>query len=422
MFRIAIIGGGIGGLFAALSIRHYCESSDIQIDIYEQASAYKEIGAGVGIGPNAAELVKKLGLLEECLKITGDRAGAWLSFRRYDTGAEVHTVKTPTDGNTTQLSMHRAEFLEILVQAVESRGAANLHTNKHCQTLEDHGDTMSIKFNDGTTVSAELVIGADGIHSVVRSSYMNDSAQYGEMVVYRGLCDMDKIKDSWKIPTFATVFMAPGKHFLTFPISNNKILNVVAFVTTPWGKLGDAKETWTLTSEKGVVQEEFKNFDPAVQAVIENMDANPLKWILFDRKSSPEWVFSRGKVALLGDAAHAMCPHQGAGAGQALEDGYILGRVLQEHFRSQRTTSIEKCLRLYHSIRYPRSERVQMTSRQAGDLYEMKINELDGLSYDAGIPVVKSLLEDRMRWIWGENINEVYEKARSEWGHSYGLL
>lgn len=136
MFRIAIIGGGIGGLFAALSIKHHCEPSDIHVDIYEQAPEYGEIGAGVGIGPNAAELVKKLGLLEEALKIAGDRQGIWLSFRRYDTGAEVHTVRTPTEGNTAQLPMHRAEFLEVLLRAVEDRGAATLHTNKQCQALE----------------------------------------------------------------------------------------------------------------------------------------------------------------------------------------------------------------------------------------------------------------------------------------------
>lgn len=103
---------------------------------------------------------------------------------------------------------------------------------------------------------------------------------------------MDKIKDAWALPTFATLFMAPGKHFLTFPISNNKILNVVGFVTTPWEKLADTKESWTLASEKAAVEEEFKDFAPAVQTVIKNMDTNPLKWILFDRESSSEWIFS----------------------------------------------------------------------------------------------------------------------------------
>ena len=137
MFRIAIIGGGLGGLFAALAIRHHCRSDDLQVDIYEQAPQYKEIGAGIGIGPNGAALLIKLGLLEEVLKITGKRAGVWLSFRRYDNGSEIHTIMTPTEGrNTTQLSMHRAEFLEVLLRAIQNRGAATLHTNKQCDAVE----------------------------------------------------------------------------------------------------------------------------------------------------------------------------------------------------------------------------------------------------------------------------------------------
>lgn len=131
------------------------------------------------------------------------------------------------------------------------------------------------------------------------------------MVVYRGLCDISKIQDQWTIDTFSAMFIAPGKHFLTFPISRNKILNVVGFVSTPWEKLGDVKESWTLAGDKSEVEQEFKEFAPVVQAVIENMNTNPLKWILFDRQPSPEWIFSKGKVVLLGDAAHAMCPHQG---------------------------------------------------------------------------------------------------------------
>lgn len=122
---------------------------------------------------------------------------------------------------------------------------------------------------------------------------------------------MEKIKDLWPYPTFATLFMARNKHFLTFPISNGRILNIVAFVSTPWEKLGDVRESWTLAGDKASIEEEYKDFAPAVQMVIQNMNANALKWILFDRKSPPEWVFSGGKVALLGDAAHAMCPHQG---------------------------------------------------------------------------------------------------------------
>lgn len=133
------------------------------------------------------------------------------------------------------------------------------------------------------------------------------------MVVYRGLCSIADIQDQWPLSTYATIWMAPGKHFLTFPISDNQTLNVVCFVSTPWDKLGvdEVKESWTLQGDRADVQQEFKDFAPTVQSIIEHMETNPLKWILFDRNSCQQWSFAGGKVALLGDAAHAMCPHQG---------------------------------------------------------------------------------------------------------------
>ncbi|KAB5578039.1 hypothetical protein GE09DRAFT_538902 [Coniochaeta sp. 2T2.1] len=417
MFKIAIIGGGIGGLFAALSIRHHCSTEDIQIDVYEQAAQYKEIGAGVAIAPNGARLIEKLGLLEEAWKIAGKRGRDWFSFRRFDDGAEILTVPVPEAGQMLQLPMHRAEFLDLLVRTVIARGAAKLHTNKQCQRLEEHGNHMLVTFADGTTVTADLVIGADGIHSAVRRHYVNDNAQYGDMVVYRGLCAIEDIKDTWPVHTYATIWMAPGKHFLTFPICDNQVLNVVGFVSTPLEKVEQAKESWTLAGEKGEVQREFRDFDPAVLSVIEKMDANPLKWILYDREPLDQWSFSGGKVALLGDAAHAMCPHQGAGAGQAMEDGYILGRALHDFFEA-RGTKNEHCLatamQLYQSVRYPRAARVQTTSRQAGDVYELRMAEVAGLSYDDALPVAKSMLEHRMKWIWGDDIDKAYEEARGQ--------
>ncbi|EXA31893.1 hypothetical protein NW761_013775 [Fusarium oxysporum] len=414
MFKIAIIGGGLGGLFAALSIHQHLTSENIQVDVYEQAPEYKEIGAGVGIGPNAAALVVKLGLREKLAKITGTRAGIWLSFRRFDDGSDVHTVKIPGDANTPHFSLHRAEFLQVLIDTVKERAAATLHTNKQCKSLEDQGETVLLTFADGTTTSVNLVIGADGIHSATRKHYVRDTPQYGNMVVYRGLCKTEDIADEWPLDTYATIFMAPGKHFLTFPISSDKVVNVVAFVTTPWEDLGEVKESWTLTSDRSAVANHFKDFAPAVQHVIQKMSTNPLKWVLFDRQPSPEWVFSGGKVVLLGDSAHAMCPHQGAGAGQALEDGYVLGRALHDYFKNLESTKprpIADYLHLYQSVRYPRAEKVQETSRQAGDLYEFRSQEVKGLSYEDTLPVVRDLLKDRMKWIWTEDIDQVYEKA-----------
>src|ERR1700761_7439186 len=185
VFRIAIIGGGLGGLYAALAIHHHCPSPHIQIDVYEQAAEYKEIGAGVGIGPNAAKLIEKIGLGAEARRIAGKRTDIWITFRRYDTGGEVVTIPMPPDaGQLLQLPMHRAEFLDLLIQAIRQRGAATLHTKKQCRTLEDQGDKMLVTFADGTSTSANLVIGADGIHSAVRANYVDDDPQYGGMVIY----------------------------------------------------------------------------------------------------------------------------------------------------------------------------------------------------------------------------------------------
>lgn len=137
-FRVAIIGGGIGGLFCALSLNHHCKSDNIAVDVYEQASHYSEIGAGVGIGVNAAKLLHRIGLGDAMNNIAGDRKGVWISFRRYDNGGDIVTVPSPSNDQQQirQLPVHRAEFLQVLLNAVREREAATLHTKKMCRKVE----------------------------------------------------------------------------------------------------------------------------------------------------------------------------------------------------------------------------------------------------------------------------------------------
>lgn len=132
--RIAVVGGGIGGLVAALSLHYHC-GSRVAIDIYEQASEYKEIGAGVGIGVNAVKLLDKIGLGRQVMDISGDRNGVWISFRRYDSDAEIITVPAAAKSKIQQCSVHRADFLQILLTAIKERQAAQLWTNKKCRTV-----------------------------------------------------------------------------------------------------------------------------------------------------------------------------------------------------------------------------------------------------------------------------------------------
>ena len=132
--RVAIIGGGIGGLCTALSLHHHCGSL-LEINVYEQAPQYKEIGAGVGVGNNAAKLLHKIGIGEEVSKIAGKRSGIWITFRKFDDGSDVVTVPSVDTEDVKTLPVHRAEFLDLLIAIVKQRKAARLHTNSRCKKL-----------------------------------------------------------------------------------------------------------------------------------------------------------------------------------------------------------------------------------------------------------------------------------------------
>lgn len=132
--KVAIIGGGIGGLCTALFLDHHCGSA-VSIDVYEQAPQYREIGAGVGIGVNAAKLLNKIGIGEAVSKIAGRRSQVWITFRKFDDGTDVVTVPSGDTEEIKQLPVHRAEFLDLLVDIVNQRDAARLHANKRCTKL-----------------------------------------------------------------------------------------------------------------------------------------------------------------------------------------------------------------------------------------------------------------------------------------------
>lgn len=134
--RIAIVGGGIGGLCAALSLNHHCTEGSIQIDVFEQAPEYKEIGAGLGIGVNASKLLHRLEVGAAVNKISGHRNGVWITFRRYDTGEDIVTVPVNDRETIRQNPVHRADFLALLVEHVKLRKAATLHANKRCIGLD----------------------------------------------------------------------------------------------------------------------------------------------------------------------------------------------------------------------------------------------------------------------------------------------
>lgn len=161
-------------------------------------------------------------------------------------------------------------------------------------------------FRDGTEAVADLVVGCDGIHSNLRSQFSIDNPKYSGRIAFRGLVPIDKLAATWPFPTYSASWLGPDKHFLVFPISQNKLLNIVAFVSTEESELGGLKESWTATGDRDELTKHYEDFDEPVRKIISLMPKNPSKWVLNDREPLDQWVFAKGKVVLLGDAAHAV--------------------------------------------------------------------------------------------------------------------
>ncbi|KAL7912501.1 hypothetical protein GGI35DRAFT_491095 [Trichoderma velutinum] len=380
----------------------------VQIDVYEQALEYKEIGAGVSLGRNTLRVIKEIGLYEQTYAIAG-KTNIWLSARRYDTGEEIVRIKADGD-EPSHLPVHRAEFLALLVRAIEDRTAATLHPNKKCLTIEDIDDTIVLNFADGTVATAGLVVAADGIHSRIRQHYINDNCQFGEMVVYLGLVPTDAIKDWWPLDTYSPIWIGPSRYFIVYPISDGALLNIGAFIATDGKALETKTESWTLRGHRSDLEKDYADFDPTVKRLIQYLDEKPLKWILYDRPLCNKWIFANGKIALLGDAVHAMVPHQGAGVGQAIEDGYIFGQCLRDYLNDSSSHTLEDWLmNAYQSVRLPRAQRVQTTSRENGYNLHVGSNIFKDPMFEERL---KQNLQGRMPWIWTGDLDATYNDAR----------
>jgi hypothetical protein len=176
---------------------------------------------------------------------------------------------------------------------------------------QDHGSTVTISFADGAVASANLVIACDGIHSTVRSQFAVDKPTYSGRVAFRGLVPMSAISSDWPYSSWTLSWLAPNKHFLVFPISQNRLLNVVAFVAKEENELGGLKESWKASAPRSQLEKEYEGWTGTVQRIIKAMPMVISEWKINDREPLFQWCYMDGKVVLSGDAAHAMVPQQG---------------------------------------------------------------------------------------------------------------
>jgi salicylate hydroxylase len=354
--RVAIVGGGIGGLFAANAL----VAQGLEVSVYEQAPALGEIGAGVYLTPNSVRHLQRLGL-EPAVEKWGARVGGNSHYFRHD-GAPIAPVQvTDSSGWNATFGMHRADLVEMLAAALP---AGMVHTGHRCTGFSQDGSSARLSFANGATAEADVVVAADGIHSELRPYVFASSVPvFSGSVAYRGLVPHERIPD-WPTERWQ-MWLGKGKHFLAFPVRAGKLINYVGFVPTD----EQMKESWLAAGDPEVLRKEFAGWDPRIDQLLKEVQAT-FRWALYDREPLPVWT--RDRLSLLGDAAHPMLPHLGQGANQSIEDGMALATILA---RADRTTA-PRALLAYEKLRRERVAQVQRGARENGMRYDSAYSDL----------------------------------------------
>jgi salicylate hydroxylase len=350
--RIAVVGGGIGGAAAAL----FLHRAGMDVTVYEQAAELAEIGAGIVVAPNMVRLMRELGVAGDLAACAVRLDAAW-EFRRWQDGRVLFVQ--PMGEECERLYgahcyvVHRADLLALLHRALP-RSLVRL--DHRCVAVEqtEHEATLTFTSGDGGTIAAtaDAVIGADGIHSVVRQAIGSDVvARFAGMCAFRCLVSADLAPEMARRPV-QTLWLGPGRHFVHYPISGGRLVNVVAFVPA-----GDWRtESWTADGELADLLAEFADWDTRVGQLIASATSTK-RWAVYDRDPLAQW--GRGRITLLGDAAHPMLPFFAQGAAQALEDAAVLARCLA----GCTADSVSRALERYQRLRRPRASHVQLMSR-----------------------------------------------------------
>lgn len=353
--NVVVVGGGIGGLFAANALI----AQGLKVSVYEQAPALGEIGAGVFITPNSLRQMQRVGLGSSVEK-WGARVGP-ASYYFRDDGTPIAPVQvTDSSGWNATFGMHRADFVTLLAEALPD---GVIHIDHRCTGFEQDDKSARVTFANGATVEADIVVGADGIHSELRPYVFPPSkAVFSGTVAYRGLVPHRSVPQ-W--PTNAwTMWLGHGRHFLAFPVRAGELINYVGFVPAD----EEMQESWTAKGDPDALRAEFAGWDPRIGALLGEVETT-FKWALYDRDPLPAWT--RGRLTLLGDAAHPMLPHLGQGANQSIEDGMALATILA---KADRATA-PAALVAYEALRRERVASVQRGARENGLRYDTMLGD-----------------------------------------------
>ncbi|MBT0955839.1 FAD-dependent monooxygenase [Alphaproteobacteria bacterium KMM 3653] len=387
-----IAGGGIGGLSAGLAL----SLLGWQVTVCERAKALEEVGAGLQISPNGVKLLERLGVMPALEPLLFEPEA--IEMRLGESGRQI--MYLPMKGaalarwGARYIQVHRADLVEVLAQALLARQGDALRLGCDVIGYAHREDGATARLADGGEIDADLVVGADGIHSAIREQMLGpEKPAFTGNVAWRALVPVEALGGLAPPPT-GCIWAGPGKHAVTTRVRGGSLVNFVGIVEQDsWHEEG-----WSLPGRAEDALADFGGWSPVVTAILEKATRHN-RWALFARQPMARW--SDGPVLLLGDAAHPMLPSLAQGAVQALEDGAMLVHLLKQG------VALPDLGAAYYVKRIRRASRVQKASRDNLRLFHKRGALQQGLNYGPiwlGSRIAPSLGHRRMDWLYGAEV------------------
>ncbi|MFE3203371.1 FAD-dependent oxidoreductase [Embleya sp. NPDC059237] len=360
---VLVVGGGIGGLGAAFALAR----EGLRVRVLEAAPEFGEVGAGLQLAPNCTRILHEYGLLDEA-KRRGVVPEAMVMFDAVDavelTRLDLRDLERHY--GFPYIVIHRSDLHALLLDACR-RAGVDLATDSRVVEYRDEGPRPAVVLADGRVEDADVVIAADGLHSVARDRFVGDAPVGSSYVAYRGAVPIDNVRDHRVHENAVVVYVGPRCHFVQYALRGGEMFNQVAVFESPKALAG--RDDWGTPDE---LDEAFADTTEQVRAGIPLIWRDRW-WRMFDREPIDTWVFDR--IALLGDAAHPPLQYLAQGAIMALEDGWVLARHAARNRAADKTVDWTAALAGYQAVRPEHCRRVQRTARTWGELWH-----LDGLA------------------------------------------
>ncbi|MGB1069142.1 MAG: FAD-dependent monooxygenase [Henriciella sp.] len=347
--KVVIVGGGIGGLTAALAFQHF----GWDVELLEKSPHITGIGAGIQISPNGMKVFARLGLADEIIRRGFQPRALEMKFGR--SGRQIFKVPITEEGpkrwHASYVHIHRADLINCLSEALRQRAGDCIQLDATLAQSRQNDRAATAELTDGRAFHGDILVGADGIHSALRTQMFGAaSPDFTGNIAWRAVVPVKKL-GRWTPPDTACIWTGPGRHAVTYLLRNGELANFVGVVEYDQWR----HESWTERGSRDDALSDFAGWHPVITNLISTADEH-FRWALFDRAPLPQW--HRGRTVLIGDACHPTLPFMAQGAVMAIEDAYLLAYLC-----NMSRTDPQHALATFYRSRIERTSRIQAGSR-----------------------------------------------------------